>query len=195
MPKPIPFPTRLKKEAPASIQHIPQDPVETPLNEKTPVASELTEGKPEATKLIEEIPVESKPMETIPDPIPEKETKPSDLNEENCVVIDGQKIEIKPTKLKYFRNKASSAYGYIKAIPLHELLTYGKGVLDQTRDADQLLYDFLVSVFDNSAFVRDHYDNLDADVIEQIIKIFGRINHIDEKEEVARKNREAQVKR
>jgi hypothetical protein len=86
-----------------------------------------------------------------------------------------------------------SAFGIIKAVPLHELLTYDKGVLDPTRDADQLLYDFLVAVFDDSSFVRDHYDDLDADTIDRIVKIFGRINHIDEKEEAARKNREAQA--
>ena len=120
---------------------------------------------------------------------------PSDNNENNCVIVDGQKIEIKPTKLKYFRNKGASGYGIIKAVPLHELLTYGKGVVDKERDADQLLYDFLVAAFDDSTFVRDHYDNMDAETVEQVIRIFGRINYIDEKEEAARKNREAQVKR
>ena len=132
-------------------------------------------------------------LETTPEVSPEKQEKPSDLLEENCVLVGDQKIEIKPTKLKYFRNKAASAYGIIKAVPLHELLTYGKGVLDETRDADQLLYDFLVATFDDSTFVREHYDDLDADTIDRIIKIFGRINHIDEKEEAARKNREAQA--
>ncbi len=85
------------------------------------------------------IPNESSQKETIPDASPEKEEKPSDFLEENCVLVGENKIEIKPTKLKYFRNKAASAYGVIKAVPLHELLTYGKGVLDEKRDADQLL--------------------------------------------------------
>ena len=102
-------------------------------------------------------------------------------------------IEIKPTKLKYFRNKTTASYGYIKAIPLTEFLTYDKGVVDKTRDTDQMLYDFLVAVFDDSQFVRDNYDEMTADDIDRIIKIFGRINHIDEKEEAARKNREAQA--
>ena len=52
---------------------------------------------------------------------------------------------------------------------------------------------FLVAAFDDSTFVRDNYDDLDADTIERIVKIFGRINHIDEKEDQIRKNREAQA--
>lgn len=139
-------------------------------------------------------PEQSKLMEEVPEATPEKEEKPSIIKEENCVVIGEEKIELKPTKLKYFRNKAASAYGIIKAIPLHELLTYDKGVIDENRNADQLLFDFLVAAFDDSAFVRDHYDNFDADNIDAVVKIFGRINHIDEKEEAARKNKEAQAK-
>lgn len=182
MPKPIPNESKAKK-IPEDILQIPGSPVET----------ELRTDQPEQTDFVQEIPEESPQIETTPDPTPPKEEMPSDLIEENCVVINGNKVEIKPTKLKYFRNKAASAYGIIKAVPLHELLTYGKGVIDETRDADQLLYDFLVSVFDSSDFVRDNYDELDADTIERIVEIFGRINHITEKEEQARKNREAQA--
>ena len=172
-------------------------PKELPADElkqtEMPVETELNKEQPDETPKLTIVPDESKQLETTPEASPEKEEKPSDLIEENCVVVGDQKIEIKPTKLKYFRNKAASAYGIIKAVPLHELLTYGKGVIDETRDADQLLYDFLVAAFDDSAFVRDHYDDLDADTIDRICKIFGRINHIDEKEEQARKNREAQA--
>lgn len=162
-------------------------------NKQTPVETDQIPDQPEQTPQLTVIPNKTSEKEVIPNASPEKEEKPSDYLEENCVLIDGQKIEIKPTKLKYFRNKGASGYGIIKAVPLHELLTYEKGVLDETRDADQLLYDFLVAVFDDSVFVRDHYDDLDADTIDRIVKIFGRINHIDEKEEAARKNREAQA--
>ena len=125
---------------------------------------------------------------------PEKTEKPSDVPEENCVMVGGKKIEIKPTKLKYFRNKAASAYGVIKAVPIHELLTYEAGVLDAKRDADALLYDFLVAAFDDPVLVRDNYNEMDADTVEKVIQIFGRLNHIDEKQEALRKNKEAQAK-
>ena len=63
---------------------------------------------------------------------------------------------------------------------------------DKAKEPDQLLFNFLVAVFDSSEFVRDNYDEMTADEVDRIVKIFGRINHIDEKEEAARKNREAQ---
>ena len=180
-------------EQPVELKLLKQQPEESNLISETPEESELIEEAPEESKLLEETPEESKLLEETPEETPPKAEMPSDLKLENCVEIDGQKIEIKPTKLKYFRNKGASAYGIIKAVPIHEFLTYGKGVIDAERDSDQLLYDFLVSVFDDSTFVRDHYDEMDADQVEQILKIFGRINHIDEKEEAARKNREAQA--
>jgi len=175
---------------PSDITDLPESVITNPA---TPDNLPFKEEKPKESEKNTETPIESKKLDFTPEASPEKEDKPSNLIEENCVVINGEKIEIKPTKLKYFRNKAASGYGIIKAVPLHELLTYDKGVIDERRSADQLLYDFLVAVFDSSDFVRDNYDEIDADTIDKICKIFGRINHIDEKEEQARKNREAQA--
>ena len=172
-----------RKSIPSGTTDIPEVPIQT----------ELSSAQLEEVPKLNILPKQSDPKDTIPDASPQKEEKPSDVIEENCVTIGDTKIELKPTKLKYFRNKAASAYGIIKAVPLHELLTYGKGVIDENRDADQLLYDFLVAAFDDSVFVSNHYDDLDADVIDKIVKIFGRLNHIDEKEEAARKNKEAQA--
>ena len=165
------------------------------VNTEIPSESKQKEEIPTESPLKNETPTESEKKEEIPEASPTKEEMPSDKLEENCVLVNGQKIELKPTKLKYFRNKAASGYGIIKAVPLHELLTCGKGVLDENRDADQLLYDFLIAAFDNPTFVRDNYEEFDAEVIQRVITIFGRLNHIDEKEEQARKNREAQAKR
>jgi len=168
-------------------------PIGSIFNKEAPNDIKLDKEQPEETPKLSIVPEESKQLEITPEASPEKEEKPSDFIEENCVMVGSKKVEIKPTKLKYFRNKAASAYGIIKAVPLHELLTYGKGLIDENRDADQLLYDFLVATFDDKELVRDNYDELDADTIERIVKIFGRINHIDEKEEQARKNKEAQA--
>lgn len=163
------------------------------IEKQLPTNIELNKNQPDQTPELETTPTETAKIETIPEHSSEKTEMPSDFLEENCVIVDGKKIEIKPTKLKYFRNKAASAYGIIKVVPLHELLTYDKGILDKDRDADQLLYDFLVAAFDDPEFVKTNYDNLDADAIERVVKIFGKINHIDEKEEAARKNKEAQA--
>ena len=193
MPK-LPNPSPVK-EMPDGFFEDKKTPNESELKNSQPSESPKLNETPEESKKIETTPIESEKLEATPDASPEKTEMPSDFLEENCVMVGGKKIEIKPTKLKYFRNKAASAYGIIKAVPLHELLTYGKGLLDESRDADQLLYDFLVAAFDDSTFVRDNYDELDADTIEKIVKIFGRINHIDEKEEAARKNKEAQAQK
>lgn len=176
---------------PSKVKELPDGSI---INKENPDETKLDKETPNEMQAVAFVPKESAQVDTVPNVSPEKEEKPSDVLEDNCVMIGDKKIEIKPTKLKYFRNKAASAYGIIKAVPLHELLTYGKGVLDETRDADQLLYDFLVAAFDDPTLVRDNYDNLDADTVDRVCKIFGRVNHIDEKEEAARKNKEAQAK-
>lgn len=183
--KPIPFPTKPEVKDP-EIPNMSAGalPVQSNLNKEDPVRSELNKESPIQNELNKDMPEESKLNKENPEIVPK----------ENCIIFDGKEIEIKPTKLKYFRNKMASAYGVLKIVPLNELLAYGKGVIDEKRDADQLLFDFLVAVFDDSNFVKDHYDNMTADDVEKIFKIFGRLNHIDEKEEQQRKNREAQAK-
>lgn len=191
------------KELPAGELDNKEQPKELVLGKVIPAATAPNNTILNEMPKLEIVPKESEKKEEQPEPSVEKEEKPeasaektekpSDELEENCVMVGDKKIELKPTKLKYFRNKAASAYGIIKAVPLHELLTYGKGVIDETRDADQLLYDFLVAAFDDKDLVRENYDEFDADTIDRICKIFGRLNHIDEKEEQARKNREAQA--
>lgn len=182
MPKTIPMPTAIKENPPPEAE-----------KSKMPTGFTIKLDKPQETKFKENIPEEMKEKEDLPEGSPEKKEMPSNLKEENCVEVDGQKIEIKPTKLKYFRNKAASGYGIIKTVPLHDLFRYEKGVLDPERDADQLVYDFLVSAFNDSSFVASNYNEMDAEILDRVCKIFGRINHIDEKEEAARKNREAQA--
>lgn len=171
-------------------------PKELPQGEQKQVAIPL-ESPPKlevmkATPQVQTKPEETKPLGFVPNATPPKAEMPPEIPPENCVVFNGETIEIKPTKFKYFRNKTASAYGIIKQVPIQELLFYDNS-FDKEKSTDQLLFDFLVAVFDDSAFVRNHYDEFDAEILEQILKIFGRINHIDEKEEAARKNKEAQM--
>lgn len=153
-------------------------------NKAVPEAIEKTPPVPSNTTETKEIPMPSELTKIIP-PL---------RKEENCVKIAGEMVEIKPTKLKYFRNKSASVYSILNVVPLTEFLAYEKGVFDKERDSDQILLDFLVAVFDDPELVRTNYDNMTAEDIERILEIFGRVNHITEKEEKARKNREAQVK-
>ena len=195
MPRPIPFPTKAKKTPETETKEIVEQPVETAeINEKPTETSEL-ETKLETQPIVEETPVPASLNETTPELSPEKREMPSNYKEENCVIIDGKKIEIKPTKLTYFRNQSAATYNALKNIPLTEIFGIKKGVLDPNRDGDQIVYDFLVAVLDDKELVRDKYNEFNADQIEQMIHIFGRINHIDEKYENQRKNREAQGSR
>lgn len=142
-----------------------------------------------------EIPNQETPVPEQPEPTALTKELPSDLSEENCIQIGDRKVEIKPTKLKYFRNRTASIYSVLKVIPISDFLAYKDGTFDEKRSSDQILYDFLVAVFDDATLVRNYYDEFSADDIERILEIFGRLNHIDEKEEAAKqKNREAQVK-
>ena len=150
---------------------------------------------PAVSENTKETPNENKEIPVLPEETELNKAQPTSDNEENCVTIGDRKIEIKPTKLKYFRNKTASVYNILKVVPINEFLTYDKGVFDPNRDADEILFNFLIAVFDDSDFVKDNYDNMTAGDIEKILKIFGRLNGIDEKEEAARKNREAQAKR
>jgi len=201
MPKAIPFPTKLKEEKPKETTITPADIDRMELEQEQrkkqglPPVTEQIETKPDESALVDTIPEESALVEETPEVSPPKEEFPSDVIKENCIKLKGQLIEIKPTKVKYFRNKTASVYGWLKRIPLTEFLLYQKGQLEPDRDADQILYDFLVAALDSSELVRDNYDEMTADDVEQIVRIFGRINHIDEKEEAARKNREAQAQK
>lgn len=158
---------------------------------------ETTETKalPEASEVKKPTPAARRKGKAIPEPKELDKALPSIEHEENCIQFGERKVEIKPTKLKYFRNRTASIYSALKIVPLNEFLAYDKGVFDKDRDSDQILFDFLIAVFDDGAFVKSHYDDMTTEDIEKILEIFGRINHIDEKEEAARKNRETQVKR
>lgn len=129
----------------------------------------------------------------VPDKTEDQKAMTRKINSQNMIIVNGKEIEIKPTRMRYFRNRTASIYTILKKLPLYEFLSYDKGVFDETKDSDQLLYDFMVAVFDDEAFVRKEYDNFDAENFEQILKIFGRINHIDQREEAARKNLETQM--
>ena len=161
-----------------------------------------TENKPVPETKEEKIPAPtpSKTKKATPTPnasqkeIP-KETElnrapPAEINPDNCVTINGQTIEIFPTKIKYQRNRTAAAYRILEIYPLADVLAWDKGVVDPDRDGDQVVFDFLVAVFDNSKLVTRLYDSMTTGDIERILSIFKRLNKIDEKEAAA-KNRAA----
>ena len=131
--------------------------------------------------------MEDKPM---PEVAQEEKALPASGIEENTVVIGGKRIEIKPTLMRYMRNRTAEFYHVLEIYPLPDILATKRGIIDERRDGDKCLMDWLVAVTNDEELIRDHYDELDADVIMRLLEIFKRINHIQEKEEAA-KNRQA----
>ena len=94
----------------------------------------------------------------------------------------GEKIEIKPTKLKYQRDRTAAFYRILQQMPLVDILALQDGILDPERSSDKMLFDWLIAVTDNPTLVARHYDDVNSDTVERMLAIFLRLNHIDEKE-------------
>lgn len=104
-------------------------------------------------------------------------------NPENTVIIGGKLIEIKPTKLKYQRNRTAVFYHILEMYPLSDILAMGPKSFGDRLDGDKKLYDWLVAVTDDEDLIREHYDEIDSDTIYRMLEIFRRVNKISEMEE------------
>lgn len=123
-------------------------------------------------------------MENKELPSAEKKVKelPAVGSPENTVVIGEQLIEIKPTKLKYQRNRTAAFYRVLDMYPLTDILAMEAGSFGDERDGDKATMDWLIAATDNEQLIVDNYDSLDTGIIEKILSIFKRVNKIDEKE-------------
>ena len=137
------------------------------------LAEQIDKAVPEAT-------MEEK---KIPDAEMKTKEMPSVGNPENTVTIGGQLIEIKPTKLKYQRNRTAAFYKLLDFYPLIDILAMETGSFGDDRDGDKATMDWLIAATDNEQLIVEHYDEIDTGVIEKILSIFKRVNRIDEKEE------------
>ena len=156
-----------------------------------PAEKKIAEAPPEPTVIENKELIETPVLKQVPEATEPNKEMPKDYNEANSVTIGGEIREIKPTKLKYQRTNTTMLYKLLRTYPLTDLLSMDKdNVFDPERDGDQMLFDFLVAVFDDADFVKRHYDNMDTEDIERIVDIFCRINKITDKEEQV-KNRAA----
>lgn len=167
------------------------------VTEQVETNNEATEAVPSKNKKSQDVPSKKNTKKTKDVSLDKKDTKAVEeaIVENDIVEVNGQKVKIHSTKFRYFRNRTTAIYEALKKIPLHKFLAYDAGVFDEERDSDQILFDFLVAVFDDEEFVKKNYNDFTAENLEEILKIFGRVNHIEEKEEAVRKNMEAQVNR
>lgn len=140
---------------------------------------------------VPEVTEQKKPVPEVTDKIVEI---PMTGNPEDYVEINGMKKLIKPTKLKYQRDKTASFYRIVEAYPLADILQVDKGIFDEERDGDKCLFDWLISVFDDAEFVKNNYDDIDTKAVNDAVKITKRLNGITEKEEQL-KNRQTKETR
>lgn len=138
---------------------------------------------PAKGQAVKELPAESQEMK----PIPEAGVKNKELPQigvpENTVVIGGNLIEIKPTKLKYQRNRTAVFYHILEMYPLSDILAMGPNSFGDGLDGDKKLYDWLVAVTDNEDLIQEYYNEIDSDMVYRLLEIFRRVNKISEMEE------------
>ena len=112
----------------------------------------------ETEKPVPEYSEETKPMPEVTEtekPLPEPGIP------ENMVQFGKKKIEIKPTKLKYQRDRTAAFYKLLQQVPLVELL---------------------IAVTDDPKLVTDNYDDIDSETVHRLLEIFCRLNYIKDED-------------
>ena len=138
---------------------------------------------PEAEQAKKEMPADAPDKKEVPVAEMKQKELPKVGVPENTVIIGGQLIEIKPTKLKYQRNRTAVFYHILELYPLSDILAMGESSFGDGLDGDKKLYDWLVAVTDNEELIREHYDDIDSDIVYRLLEIFRRVNKISEMEE------------
>lgn len=103
-------------------------------------------------------------------------------NPANMVTFGDVEIELKPTKIKYQRDRTAAFYRMLKQMPLIDILALQDGILDPERSSDKMLFDWLIAVTDDPKVVTANYDKLDTESVYKILEIFCRLNHIPDEE-------------
>ncbi|MDK2801727.1 MAG: hypothetical protein PWQ70_3346 [Clostridiales bacterium] len=112
-----------------------------------------------------------------------KETNGKEITlKDNEVLINGKKREILGTKIKYLKNGYFNAYKIINDIGIVELFNYS--------DGEELIKNFLISVFDDENYVNSVFEDLDVETIENIIEVVKKVNKIKEEDFLTKMMRE-----
>lgn len=152
------------------------------MRKSLPKVSEETKPIPEQTDTTPPLPKASSKKIPIP--------KPGDPR--NMILFGDTEVEIKPTKIKYQRDRTAAFYRLLKQMPIVDILALQDGILDPERSSDKMLFDWLIAVTDDAKLVTANYDKLDSETIYQLLEIFCRLNHIPQDEE---KKQTAQVEK
>ena len=144
-----------------------------PLKNKT-----VTKELPEYEEGSQPLPEVTDSKKEVPEYKEEQKPTPKLGNPENCVQFGDDYIEIKPTKLKYQRDRTAATYKILQQISVVEFLALQDGLIDENRSSDKVLFDWLIAVTDDPKLVARNYDKLDSDTIYRCLDIFCRLNHI-----------------
>lgn len=148
-----------------------------------PTTEQIEKEIPNSAQAEKELPTPQAPAKEKPSAKSKQKPLPDVGLTENMVTIGGTVIEIKPTKLKYQRNRTAAFYKLLELYPLTDIMAMEEGTFGDDRDGDKATMDWLIAATDNEQLIVDNYDDIDTETIEKILKIFKRINRIDEKED------------
>lgn len=142
-----------------------------------------TKALPSAEQETKELPTPQQKRKRLPSTEIKKKALPAIGDPVNSIKVGDQIIEIKPTKVKYQRNKTAQFYKVLEIYPLQDILQMEAGTFGDERDGDKAVMDWLIAVFDDEQLVLEKYDEFDTGMIEKLITIYKRVNEIDDKEE------------
>lgn len=149
---------------------------------KKPVVTEITKEVPAVTTDVKELPEAGNPQKETPEVTTKLKKMPVKGVPENMIMLGGKMIEIKPTKLKYQRDRTAVFYRILELYPLIDILGMDDTSFGDGRDGDKALFDWLIAVTDDPDLITECYDEIDTDTVEKLMSIFRRVNKIDEKE-------------
>lgn len=150
---------------------------------KTPAATSKTKAVPKSETKEVDLPEVTEETKAIPEVTPKKKAAPPRGAPENTVMFGDVMIEIKPTAVRYQRDRTAAFYRILEMYPLVDVLGMEAGSFGDERDGDKAVFDWLIAVTNDAKLVEENYDKLDTGTIEKILTIFRRVNKIDEKEE------------
>ena len=142
----------------------------------------MRKSLPKVNENVKPVPEVTENTTPPPKPSAKKIDTPKTGNQANMVQFGDVEIELKPTKLRYQRDRTAAFYRMLKQMPLVDILALQDGILDPERSSDKMLFDWLIAVTDDPKLVTSNYDKLDSESIYRILEIFCRLNHIPEDE-------------
>lgn len=142
----------------------------------------MRKSLPKVNDNVKPVPEVTETTAPLPKPTIKKMATPKIGDPKNVVQFGDTEIELKPTKIKYQRDRTAAFYRMLKQMPLIDILALQDGILDPERSSDKMLFDWLIAVTDDPKLVTANYDKLDTESIYKILEIFCRLNHIPEDE-------------